>query len=197
MGTTETSQEIVWQELANELGADFVYGGLFGKHIIRKRYLKWEMVLDTYYIRRQIYTRLRVPILNPDNYMFELTKTSLLDETQELIFNSTSISTGDSEFDAVFKIEGSDQILTSKLFSNENLRQLIPKSAHLVFNIEQKPSQIFERYPKNVSAISLTDIGLIVTKDTLKNWFHLVEMTLDKMSELKITSETSPDYSIK
>jgi hypothetical protein len=64
------SKDEVWQLLSQEIGAEFVKGGLWKGNKFQAHVKPWSITLDTYTVStgksHVTYTRMRAPYINPE-----------------------------------------------------------------------------------------------------------------------------------
>jgi hypothetical protein len=64
-----------WQQLATEIGAEFVDGGIWNEDKIILNYRKTKIILDTYTVHSGMsltYSRLRCPFVSKNGITFEI-----------------------------------------------------------------------------------------------------------------------------
>jgi hypothetical protein len=70
------SKAEIWQQLCNEIGAEFIQGGIWKGNKVVARVKEWTITLDTYSqttstgqtTTSTTYTRLRAPYVNQDGF---------------------------------------------------------------------------------------------------------------------------------
>ena len=95
MGWFGPSQDEVWRQLSEEIGAEFVQGGFWkGGSKVQAQVGPWTVTLDTYTVSsghsHYTFTRMRAPYVNPDGFRFKIFRRSVLSDLDKLNLCSTS-----------------------------------------------------------------------------------------------------------
>src|SRR4051812_23445522 len=84
MGWFGPSKEEVWRQLCQEIGAEFVEGGLWKESKVQAHVGPWTVTLDTVTHHHQhghtTYTRMRAPYVNPDGFRFTIHRKGFFSE---------------------------------------------------------------------------------------------------------------------
>ena len=122
MGLFGPSQEEIWTQFANEVGADFVNEGLLKAKKVVGRFENWVITLDTYTVstgKSSIkYTRLRAPYITKDGFNFKIYKKGLFSNVGKTL-GMQDVEIGDPEFDENYIIKGSDETKLIELLSSD------------------------------------------------------------------------------
>ena len=122
------SKDEVWRQLCDEIGGEYIGGGLFGDSKVRVQVKEWVITLDTYTVStgesHSTYTRMRAPYVNKDGFRFAIYRKGLFSELGKF-FGTQDIEVGYAEFDRDFIIKGNDESKVRALFANARIRQLI------------------------------------------------------------------------
>jgi hypothetical protein len=105
MGWFGPSKEEVWRQLSEEIGADFVQGGLWKGSKVQVHVRPWTITLDTYTASSgdssTTYTRKRAPYVNPEGFRFTIYRKGFFSDLGKLL-GMQDIEVGDPEFDEAF-----------------------------------------------------------------------------------------------
>ena len=191
-----TGREEAWRRFANEIGAEFIKGGLLQSDKVVAKVKEWIITLDTYTegsweTVRFIYTRMRVPYSNKDGFKFTIyRKKDLLSFSicgieigrslsQKLgkFLVRRNIEVGYPDFDNVFIIESKNESKVRALFANSRIRQLIQIQPDIYFKLSR--SELYFRSE-----------GVIDDVERLKSIFELFKETLNQLCEIGSTYET-------
>ncbi len=137
------SKEEIWQQLCNEIGAEFVQGGFWKGNKVVARVKEWTITLDTYSnttstgqsTTTRTYTRLRAPYANRDGFRFKISRQGLFDGLGKLL-GGQDIEVGYPDFDYDFIIQGNDSQKVRQLFANLKIRQLIQVQPEILFEVK-------------------------------------------------------------
>ncbi len=125
-----------WQQLAYEIGAEFISGGLFHASKVQTQVKDSTVVLDTYTVpsgdSSTTYTRVKATLQNKDGLQFKIFRTGLISKIGKAL-GMQDIEIGDADFDHDFTIQGNNELKVRALFTNQRIKQLIQtqKSIHL------------------------------------------------------------------
>src|SRR5271157_1179847 len=76
MGWFGPSKDEVWRQLSQEIGAQFVEGGLLKGNRVQAHCGTWTVTLDAHTVStghtNVIYTRMRAPYVNPEGFRFTI-----------------------------------------------------------------------------------------------------------------------------
>src|SRR4051812_41206216 len=100
----------IWQQLSEEIGAEFVEGGFWKGSKVQAHVGPWTVTLDNGYSDEDgesRTTRLRAPYVNPEGYRFKIYRNGYFDLGK--LFGMQDIEVGDPEFDEAFVIQGNDE----------------------------------------------------------------------------------------
>ena len=132
MGLFGPSKDEVWRQLCEEIGAEFVKGGVWKGNKVQAQVGPWTITLDTYTIHNQhthvTYTRMRAPYVNSEGFRFTIYRKSLFSDLGKLL-GMQDIEVGDPEFDEAFIIKGNDEGRVQTLFADARLRGAGPGAA--------------------------------------------------------------------
>jgi len=109
MGWLGPDKEAVWRQLCQEIGAEFIKGGLWKGAKVQAHVGTWTMTLDTYTISdghsQTTYTRVRAPYVNPEGFRFTIYRKGVFSNLGKML-GMQDIEIGDPEFDEAFIVNG-------------------------------------------------------------------------------------------
>lgn len=136
-----------WRQLANDLGAEFVPGGLFRGSKVVARAGHATVTLDTYSIpsgdSSTTYTRIRAPLQNRDGFQFRVFREGLVGKIDKAL-GMQDLEIGIPEFDDVFVVQANDETKVRALLSNAKTRELIQGEPGLHIRITKNNELHFE-----------------------------------------------------
>ena len=181
------SKKEIWQELCDELGFEFVEGGIFkGEDKVIARAHSWTITLDTYSVSTGkttvTYTRMRADFINPTDFKFKIYRKGVFSDLGKMM-GMQDIEVGFAEFDQAFVIQGNDQEKLVELFSHEHVRQLIQLQPKI--SLEIKDRGFFESNSKEEDQLYFHVPGVIKDKEQLKALFFLFAGVVKSLEEGK------------
>ena len=82
-------QDAAWRQLASEMGAEFIPGGLIRAGKVQAKLKQWIVTLDTYSVpsgdSNTTYTRLRAPLKKKDGFQFTIFRTGLISKLDKAL----------------------------------------------------------------------------------------------------------------
>src|SRR5438067_12600827 len=89
MGWFGPSQDEVWRQLSEELGAAYIEGGFRRGNKVHAHLGPWTITLDTFSVWNGLFlvpfTRLRVPYINPEGFQFTIYRKGLFSDLGQLL----------------------------------------------------------------------------------------------------------------
>lgn len=200
-------EEKVWKQFADEIGAEFIKGGLLGRDKVVARMNGWTITLDTFAKSSGqggiTYTRIRAPYVNKDGFRFTIYRKRIFRPLGEL-FGRQDIQIGDPEFDRDFIIKANDEVKVRELFANPRIRQLIQCQPDIFLKVEGtlfikdnggvKVRGLFDRpLPGTaVDELYFQVEGFIDDSERLRSLFQLFAETLNQLVHISSASEDQP-----
>ena len=127
------------KQVARDLGADFVSGGLFGNSKVVAHFKKWVITLDIYSTsdgeHTTTYTRMHAPFENRDAFELSLNRESALGRVNKALV-AQDVQIGDPEFDRAFVIWSNNQSKTRSLLSDAKIRQMIQEQPGIRLSVK-------------------------------------------------------------
>jgi hypothetical protein len=106
------SKEEVWQQLCNEIGAEYINNGIWKGDKVVAKIKEWTITLDTYTVStgksHVTYTRMRAPYVNADGFRFKIYRKNVFSGIGKYL-GMQDLEVGYPEFDNDFIIKGNDE----------------------------------------------------------------------------------------
>lgn len=189
------SQAEVWQQLCNEIGAEFVKGGLWKGNKVQARVGEWTVTLDTYTVSTGktyvTFTRIRAPYVNLDGFRFTIYRKNLFSGLGKL-FAMQDIEIGDPEFDRDFIIKSNNEIKALALFSNEAIRRLIKNQPSIRLEVKDDEGWFGRSFPEGVDELYFQVTGVIKSVERLKTLYKLFSEVLNHLCRIGSAYEKDP-----
>ncbi len=206
-------QNEVWKQLSDELGAEFIKGGVFKASKVKAKTKNWITTLDTFTVSTGkstiVYTRMRAPFFNKDGFRFLLYRKRMLSGVGKLLgmqdveiggpkFKSLEplfglrsyldpqiIESGDPDFDRDFIIKSNDEEKVRLLFKQLKIRELIQAQPTIEFQIKgSKGGWLGRSKNKGVDELYFHVTGVIKDLERLKLLFELFAEVLNAMHSI-------------
>jgi hypothetical protein len=128
MVVARQKRDASWRQLAAELGASFVKGGLFQGSKVLASFQNWTITLDTYSVpsgdSNTTYTRIRAPFENRDDLQLRIVREGLFGKLGKVL-GAQDLEIGVPEFDKDFIVQGSNEMKVRSLLADAKIRGLI------------------------------------------------------------------------
>lgn len=189
-------REEVWRRLSEEIGADFVEGGLWRASKVQARVKEWTLTLDTYTLSTGkvavTCTRLRAPFVNRDGFRFLIYRKSPFSGLGKAL-GMQDIEVGHAlGFDEDFIIKGNDEHKVRRLFANPEIRRLIEEQPEIRLELKDDEDALRGRYPEGVDELRFTALGVIDDLERLKKLYELFAEVLDELCRMGSASPDDP-----
>ena len=136
-----------WKQLANDLGAEFVPGGLLRGSKVVAQAGHATVTLDTYSVpsgdSSTTYTRIRAPLQNRDGFQFRVFREGLVGKIDKAL-GMQDLEIGIPEFDDVFVVQANNETKVRALLSNAKIRQRIQGEPSVHIGITKNNELHFE-----------------------------------------------------
>jgi hypothetical protein len=193
------SQDEVWQQLCDEIGADFVKGGFWRGNKVQARVKEWTVTLDTYTVSTGkshiTYTRMRAPYVNPDGFRFTIYRKGLFSNLGKLL-GMQDIEIGDFEFDRDFVIKGNDESRVMALFANSRICQLIQAQPSIRLQVKDNEGWFSTSFPEGVDELYFEVVGVIKDVERLKSLYALFAEVLNHLCHIGSAYENDPNLAL-
>lgn len=181
----------VWQQLANEINAEFQKGSLGKTARVVKQYKNWNILLDTYTVNTGkssvTYTRMRVPYIRENDITFKLSRKNVFSGLGRM-FGMPLIETYDYDFNDEFVIKGNDESVIKEIFQNQNIKDKIASQKRLILKV----GPYKEKKSLTDSELYFQMTGVLKDIDKLKNLLELFYELMDELVENGVASEDKP-----
>ena len=189
------SREAVWKQLCAEIGANYVDGGFWKGDKVQASHNHWVITLDTYTVSTGkttiVYSRLRAPYVNPDQFRFTIYRSGLFSEIAKF-FGMKDIEIGHMDFDRDFIVKGTDTKKLRSLFSNSRLRDLISAQPQIHFTVKDNEGFFGPNFPCDTDELCYHVCGVIKDVERLKLLFELFAETLEQLCRVGSAYENDP-----
>lgn len=199
MGLFGPSKREIWQQLAEEIQADYVNNGFWGGDRVEVHVDNWVVVLDTYTVSTGkssiTYTRMRAPFVNLDNFYFKIYRAGLFSDLGKML-GMEDINVGYEEFDEDFIIKGNSEEKLRQLFANESIRALIQDQPQISLEIKDDEGFFKAHFPEGVDELYFQVTGVIKDIDRLKELYELFAEVLKQLCSMGSASTEEPGVEI-
>lgn len=194
------SQEEIWSQFANEIGADFVNEGIWKAKKVVARFENWVVTLDTYTQSSgktsTTYTRIRAPYVNKDGFNFKIYKSGWFSDIGKT-FGMQDVEIGYPEFDEKFIIKGNDESKLRELFSSDKIRELISSQENIYLEVKDDEGWFGADFPEGVDELYFQTMGVIKDIERLKSLYMLFTLILNKLCIMGSAYEEGPEIILK
>jgi hypothetical protein len=189
------SKKEIWQQLAEEIQADYVNNSFWVGDRVEAHVDNWIVVLDTYTVSTEksstTYTRMRAPFVNVDNFYFKIYRTGIFSGIGKML-GMEDINVGYEEFDEDFIIKSNSEEKVKQLFSNEKIRFLIQDQPHISLEIKDDEGFFKAHFPEGVDELYFQVTGVIKDIDRLKELYELFAEVLKELCSMGSASAEEP-----
>ncbi|MEM8887120.1 MAG: DUF3137 domain-containing protein [Bacteroidota bacterium] len=184
----------IWKQLAEQLQGEYVKGSFMKTDRVEAYHGDWMIVLDTFMIDKMVFTRIRAPYINRDDFTFKIYREHLGHKISKA-FGMKDIEVGHPEFDKDFIIQGSDERKLQMMFANPSIRQLISWQPKILLEL-RRDAPLFSKpkFPDDVNEIYYQVTGIIKDLDQLHDLFELFGHTLDHLCAIGTAYEDDPNF---
>ena len=195
MGLFGPSKKEIWQQLAEKIQAEYVNKGFWAGDRVEAHVDNWIVVLDTYTVSTGkssiIYTRMRAPFINIDNFYFKMYRTGIFSELGKVL-GMEDINIGYEEFDKNFVIKSNSEEKVKRLFSNKSIRDLIEEQPDINLEIKDDEGFFSVHFPEGVDELYFQVTGVIKDIDRLKELYELFAEVLKELCSMGSASDEEP-----
>ena len=194
-----TNKDEVWRQLSQEIGAEFIEGGLWKGNKVQAHVGTWTITLDMYTVNTQhshiTYTRMRAPYVNPEEFRFTIYRKGIFSELGKLL-GMQDIEVGDPEFDAAFIIKGSDEYRVRDLFANAQIRKMVQAQPKIRLDVKDTEGWFGPKFPEDVDELHFQVVGVIKDVERLKALFDLFATVLDQLCRIGSAYKREPGITL-
>ncbi|MES2518091.1 MAG: hypothetical protein V4585_08290 [Bacteroidota bacterium] len=190
-----------WQLLAQEIGGVFVDGGFWNKDKVILKYGKTKIVLGTHTINtgksNTKYTRMKSQFTSTSGFTFSISSENFFTHLVKKIgFNDIEI--GEFEFDDRIYVKSNDKQKVKSFFVSSIVKEntfKVVNTSESILSIKRHDSLFFfaESDVPNPFYVVLTKLGVESDTETLKSWFTLCKLTLDRLIEIGEAEDINPN----
>jgi hypothetical protein len=184
MGWFGPGKEEVWQQLSQEIGAEFIDGGFWKGKKVQVDAKPWTITLDTYTEssgeNAVTYTRMRAPYVNPEGFRFTIYRTGVFSGLGKML-GMQDIEIGDPEFDQAFIIKGTDEAKIVNLFADVKIKQMIQAQPTIRLEVRDSEGWFGPSFPPETDELYFRVQGVIKDIARLKGLFELFVVVLEQL----------------
>lgn len=187
-------RQAIWKQLAAQLEGGFVKGNMFKSDRVEAYYGDWMLTLDTFMVDKMIFTRIRAPYVNRDDFTFKIYREHLGHRIGKL-FGTKDSEVGYPDFDRDFVIQGSDERKLQMMFANPHIRELISFQPKILLELRRE-APLFQapKFPEGVNELYYHAGGILRDLAQLHDLFELFSHTLDHLCAIGTAYEDDPNF---
>jgi hypothetical protein len=193
------SKEEVWQQLCNEVGAEYINNEIWKGDKVVAKVKDWTITLDTYTVStgksHVTYTRMRAPYVNADGFRFKIYRKNIFSGIGKY-FGMKDLEIGYPEFDRDFIIKASDESKTRSLFMNDKIRMLIQQQPAISLEVKDDEGWFGKNFPEGVDELYFQVTGVIADIKRLKSIYELFGETLNHLCHIGSAYENDPQIKL-
>jgi hypothetical protein len=193
------SREAIWRQLSEEIGAQYVDGGIWKGDKVQATHGEWVVTLDTYVISTGkatvVLTRMRAPYVNPHGFKFTVYRKSIFSGLAKWL-GMQDIEIGDPPFDDDFIIKSNDESRVRELLAKPRIKELIAGQKDIQFTVKDDEGYFGPHFPDDVDELHFQVLGVIKDVDRLKLLYELFAETLDELCRIGSAREDAPDVKV-
>ena len=193
------SRSEIWRQLAEEIGARYVEGGLWQGSRVQGSHGEWTVTLDTYTVpvgkTYVTYTRMRAPYVNLDGFRFTVYRKNIFSGLATFL-GMQDVEIGDRAFDDEFVIKATDEGRARTLFSSPRLRELIDAQRNVHFSVKDDEGCFSANFPDGVDELYFAVPGVIHDVERLKLLYELFAETLDRLCVVGSAYQRAPGVTL-
>jgi hypothetical protein len=188
------SKREIWTQLAEQSNGDFVKGNFFKTDRVEAYYGEWMITLDTFMVDKMVFTRIRAPYVNRDDFTFKIFRQHTGHRISKLL-GMKDIEVGYPDFDRNFVIQGSDERKLRMMFANPDIRQLLSYQPKVLLELRRE-APLFQKpkFPKDVNELYFHTSTILKNLEQLHDLFDLFSHTLDHLCAIGTAYEDDPDF---
>ena len=156
-------------------------------------YENWMITLDTFTVDKVVFTRIRAPYVNRDDFIFSIFRQHAGHKIGK-IFGLKDIEVGYPDFDRDFVIQGSDQRKLEMMFANPDIRQLIGFQPKIKLELRRDAPLFAKKFPKGVNELYFHCSGILSDLDQLHDLYDLFALTLDHLCAIGTAYKDEPGF---
>jgi hypothetical protein len=193
------SQDEVWRQLSQEIGAELVQGGFWKGSKVQATVKPWTITLDSYTVSsehsHETFTRIRAPYVNPDGFRFTIYRKGLFSDLGKML-GMQDVEVGDPLFDEAFIIKGTNEGKLRDLFANPKIRQMIEDQPQIRLDVKDSEGWFGPHFPENVDELHFQVRGMITDVARLKELYDLFAAILDQLCRIGSAYKQDPGLAL-
>lgn len=188
-----TSQREIWQDLADQIDADFIPGKRSRSNdFIQAYHENWKILIDTYEMPRGPRgTRIRAPYLNRDSFSFQILRESAGSAIGKK-FGLQDIIIGHPDFDRHFVVQGNNEIKLRQMFDNDLIRNLLHYQPKVSLKINLDESWSTDEFGEGISELIFEVPMVIKNMELLRALYDLFAEILNHLCHIGSAYENDP-----
>ncbi|MGO8671767.1 MAG: DUF3137 domain-containing protein [Capsulimonadaceae bacterium] len=195
MDFLKTPNVEAWQRFSAATGAEYTAGDLVSSDRVDAQMGPWTMTLDKAAYGGVIYTRMRIPYVNPSGFRFQLAKAGQFAGVEN-ITGCAENQLDDPEFDRLFTPISNNEEALRLLLSDNRLRARIWRMPSLHLAVLPDEGWFGEIFPENVDELRYLGAGLITDAVGLRDLFDLLGVILERMCEIGAATRQEPEITL-
>ncbi|MEL6674373.1 MAG: DUF3137 domain-containing protein [Bacteroidota bacterium] len=189
----KNSKRAIWQELSKQLGADYFQGKWTKPDRVEAYVGEWVVTMDTYTVDKVVFTRLRAPYVNWDDFRFKIFRSQFYHRIGKK-FGMQDVIVGYPEFDDAFIIQGNDERKLKAFFSHPEIREIISYQPSINLEIRPDAPLFHKKFPEDVNELVFYVPGIIKNLNRLYDLFELFAIVLEHLCEIGTAYEDDPQF---
>ncbi|MDB4293307.1 hypothetical protein N9954_07865 [Maribacter sp.] len=189
------SKKEIWQQMAKDIGGEYIDGGFWKSGVLRYQHDNWEMLLDTFTRSHgkssSTYTRLRVPFLNKDGLYFKIYREGFFSGVGKF-FGMQDLQIKDQRFNEHFIIKGNSQEKIEQLLNDYQIKMLFDMVPKVSVEIKQDSGLFKKKHPEGIDVLYFEQLGTMRKKEELSLLFRLFTTLLDRLVQIDSAYEDDP-----
>ncbi len=184
----------IWRQLAEQLDGDYFKGNAFKSDRIEAFYGDWMVTLDTFMVDKVVYTRIRAPYVNRDDFVFKVSREHLGHRIAK-VFGSQDVEVGHPAFDKDFVIQGNDAQKLKMMFANPRIRELLSYQPRILLELRRE-APLFQKpkFPEGINELYYHVGKVLKNPAQMHDLFDLFSYTLDHLCAIGTAYEDDPDF---
>jgi len=183
----------IWQQFSDQVAGVFRRGKWNQPDRIEAWHGDWIMTLDTFMVDKVVFTRMRAPYVNRDDFVFRVFREHLGHRVGK-VFGMKDVEVGHPQFDKDFVIQGSDERKLQMMFANPDIRALLNYQPKVHLELKRDAPLFAKKFPKGVNELYFHTSGIISDLDRLHDLYDLFAETLDHLCAIGTAYEDNPEF---
>ena len=191
MGLFGPSQQDIWQAFADEIGGEYIGGGIFSAKKIIYNNGNWTFLLDTYTVDKTVFTRMRAPFVNPEKLFFKIYRHSVFSSIGKAM-GMQDIEIGDLGFDEDFILKGNDPKILKLLLEDIRIKNYFQQLRKVCIEIKENDGFFGADFPEGTDELYFRCPGILRDQNQLKTLFDLFALILERLVRVDVASNADP-----